>query len=152
LLKYILTFLFPALCFGSLFFKEGTNLKHSSLIFSGGVQQEVFGILTEQYEIGYFSTKRNNYGAKGSGFGGYSIGITSSPDNVYAQLLVGAVGLTTTDSQLGGNVAFKHDFSFGVKDRSGNGVGLGYCHISNAGLWKPNVGRDYIMFKVKVGL
>lgn len=137
---------------GSAFFKEGTNLDHSSLIFSSGIQNEIYGVLTEQYEVGYFSARPNNQGIKGSGFGDYSIGVTSDLPNFYAQLLVGITALTHTDSQIGGHLAVNHDFSFGIKDRGGNGVGFAYKHISNAGLFPPNIGRDYIMFKVDIGL
>lgn len=51
----------------------------------------------------------------------------------------GVVVLGHTDGALGGNAAFTEEAVLGYKT-----VSLGYKHISNAGLFPPNHGRDYI--------
>ena len=45
---------------------------------------------------------------------------------------------------------FGHDTGIGFKDKRGVAVDLSYRHFSNAGLWPPNYGRNFIVMRLTV--
>lgn len=53
--------------------------------------------------------------------------------------------ISDTDVYLGGHLEFNHNLYIGIKDKHDKSIGLSYRHISNAGLFMPNVGRDFYL-------
>lgn len=77
----------------------------------------------------------------------YVIGPSIGPEvwagGVFARAVWGPALLTHRDADLGGNFQFNQDFTVGLRD-SMSSIGLGYKHISSAGFYKPNRGKDYM--------
>ncbi len=123
---------------------------HSSLnvkAFSLSKQSYIGFGLTEQVEIGGFGDTYGR-GRLGSGFAFYSLGTTVDAQPFRLQALWGAGGITTTDDRLGGNFQFTHDLSIALYDSSNESIGIGWKHISSAGLSSPNKGRDFILMRM----
>ncbi len=79
---------------------------------------------------------------------GYRVASQSGP---FFEAFVGPTWISKPDSQLGSHLQISHDLSFGwLKD--GWGVGLGFKHISNAGMSQPNRGRDFLGFRFLIPL
>lgn len=57
--------------------------------------------------------------------------------------LFGIIVASNADGALGSPLAFTEEAILGYR-----AVGIGYKHISNAGLWVPNHGRDYLSVTV----
>ena len=59
----------------------------------------------------------------------------------------------TDDVSLSGHVQFATNIGAGWRDPgTGSEIGLNWKHFSNAGLSKPNIGRDLLMLSVAFGL
>lgn len=70
----------------------------------------------------------------------------------YAESLHGVGFINHPDGLLGSKFEFFHDVGFGIRDSANNSLGLDFKHTSNAGLSKPNIGRNFIAVKVGFGL
>lgn len=121
----------------------------ASKIFSLGYEDEFFGPLISQWELGVFSDS-SGHGRLSSGFGFYSIGVEVNPGYLVVRSLWGAGLITCPDSMLGGNFQFTQDLLIGVRDNRRNMIGLVYKHISSAGLELPNKGRDFLTIQVEI--
>lgn len=109
------------------------------------------GYVIQQVEIGGWIDSRRDLGRKDSGFGSYSLGIPVDFDVLFLQPLWGIGLITSPDSMLGGRFPqFFHNFTVGIKDSKGNSIGVNYSHVSSAGLYKINKGRDVL--SVRLGL
>lgn len=63
----------------------------------------------------------------------------------YFRAVIGMGLLTKKGKRLGGNFQFTEEVELGYKR-----VGIGYKHISNAGIKKPNLGRDFIQMSINI--
>lgn len=91
-----------------------------------------------------------DHNRKDSFYGKYMLGVKPGPQvGTYAKAFVGVAGLTAKDSQLGGHFQFSQDLALGVRDKR-SFVEIGYTHFSSAGIYKPNKGRDFVLFGVGV--
>ncbi len=106
-----------------------------------GHREPLFLGLTQQYEAGGWSDSAGN-GRHGSIYGAYLVGVEAGA-NAIARAMAGPAIIATPDSYLGGPIAFSEEFFVGFKSNSGNVVGVMYKHISNAGLYTQNMGRDF---------
>jgi hypothetical protein len=106
--------------------------------------------LIKQYEVGAYIDSRQDLGRRSSGFATASLGVHVNAAGTYCQALWGVGGITNVDSYLGGNFQFNQDLSVGFRDNNGAMIGVNYKHISSAGLYMPNVGRDFLMIKMSV--
>ena len=131
------------------YFKFGSGLDGafgSSKLGAFGYQEEIFGPLHSQIEGGMF-TRDGGYAL----FGAYSIGISVlTSGGIYAKVFTGPALLSGTDSRLSSLLEFNNDLELGLRDLSGVELGLVYKHMSNAGLWEPNPGRNWLMLKVSI--
>lgn len=92
------------------------------------------------------------YGRKGAGVGKLQFGVKPGPyTGLYGKAFGGPCLITATDVRLGSFYQFCTDVGIGVRDRD-SFVGIGYSHISNAGLKLPNSGRDYVVFEMGISL
>ncbi len=98
---------------------------------------------------GYFSDKSGDPTRQSSGFGSFGLGMLVDLKPIEVRVGYGLAAITTPDSYLGGQFPqFSGDLYLGVRDRVGNGIGVSYQHISSAGIWTPNVGRDFMILEV----
>ena len=133
--------------FGSSAKERAVEVKTASI----GKQRQFF-IFIDQWEVGGWFEQSNDPSRKSSGFIDYSVGLNVDAGYLYVQSLWGVAAITTKDSYLGGNFQFNQDFSLGVKDARGVAIGLNYKHMSSAGIFTPNVGRDFISIRLGVPL
>lgn len=86
---------------------------------------------------------------RGTGAGGYSF-VGLGPKLKFKPFVVKSFwsigGITHPDAKLGGHFQFSHDIGVGVNS-DGTGIGVGWKHISSAGLSMPNRGRDAILLE-----
>lgn len=120
--------------------------KNASLGYRGGI----FKNLHHKVELGGWTDTRKDLGRNGAGYGFYSLGVYVDADNFYGYSFVGAGGVTRTDSMLGGHFQFSEDVGIGIKDKRGVSIGLNYKHISSAGIYNPNQGRDFLQLSLGV--
>ena len=140
------------------FFKYGLGVKTKDQesisevkMFSVGRQSPFLYILEQKWEAGMWSDTHGD-GRKSSGFGGWSIGIEPKLGTFYIHSFWGLIGITHTDSMLSTNFQFMQDIGVGLRDARGISIGLGYKHISNAGIQQPNKGRDFFFAQLQIPL
>ena len=77
-------------------------------------------------------------------------GTTINPnEGIFINTYVGPGIITSTGSKLSGLLQFSINVGFGFKDPlTKNEIGINWKHISNAGLSRPNRGRDLILLSV----
>jgi len=131
-------------------FNSAKNSKVEVKMVSFGHQDPFFGYMIRQWEVGGWMDSRSDLGRKSSGFANGSIGVNIDVSRFYAQSLWGLGVVTTKDSMLGGNFQFNQDLGIGLKDARGMAIGLNYKHISSAGIFKPNQGRDFMSIKLSI--
>lgn len=157
--KYLLILTLCLSLHADLAFKYGVGLFQSAKdsnsetkVFSLAYQDTLLGtdFLIKQYELGMWSDSRQDLGRLSSGFFNMSFGVRVNAPGTYAEGLWGIGVVTHTDAYLGGNFAFNHDLSTGFRSESGATLGINYKHISNAGLYNPNIGRDFLMIKMGI--
>lgn len=139
---------------------EGTFVKY--MVSATGDYQDQKGLaigkqsewyfLDTKLEGGYiFDNHRQPTGTKDTAFGLASIGLEPTAGPLYIHFFQGAGLISTPDSLLGGRFQFFEDVGVGLRDQEKDiSVGLHYKHISSAGLYKPNKGRDMIGFQLMV--
>lgn len=127
-------------------FKVGRGIAHSeySTYYGLSGQEYFWHIFTQQLEVGGYTG--GNYSS--SGLLSYSIGLHLNSEKAYIEALSGIAGITTTDELLGSRFEFQHDVGVGLQNDALISAGIGYKHISNAGISEKNTGRDYIYFKL----
>lgn len=91
-------------------------------------------------------------GRKDSFYGALSWGYrVHLPLGLFASAFFGPGFITHPDTQLGGRFQFFHDVNVGVM-QDGFGMGLGFRHLSSAGLNRPNIGRDFLCMRFLIKL
>lgn len=98
-------------------------------------------ILKNKYEVGKIFDNRK--GAKDSFYSFMGLGIQPEVGPIYFNFFQNIGGITTKDSYLGGHFQFCEELGVGVKGRDNTTISLFYKHISNAGIQKPNMGKDF---------
>jgi hypothetical protein len=67
-----------------------------------------------------------------------------TPIGLFVDAYIGPAFIAKTDTRLGSHFQIKHDMGFGWSDDEGYGVGVFYCHFSDAGIsGEANYGRDF---------
>lgn len=139
------------------FFKYGVGIANSATesraevkILTIGRTMPLGSLLAHQWEVGGWVDNSSDQTRKGSGFGSYAFGVNVNAGYLYAQSLWGVCAITTRDSYLGGNLQFNQDLSVGLRDSRGVMVGANYKHISSAGIFMPNQGRDFLLIRLAI--
>lgn len=153
-MKYIMLFLLSSTALAT----DGTFVKYSvSAVgspssqkgISIGTQSDLFTILESKKEVGFWIDQTHRPGAKSSAFAQYSIGVEPTSGSFYINFFQGVGAISSKDSVLGGNFQFFEDVGVGIRDQNkGVAVGLHYKHISSAGIFKPNKGRDFLGLQI----
>lgn len=112
-------------------------------------KQSSWYMLETKTELGgWFDTRP---GAKSGAFGFYGVGVQPEAGAFYVNFFQSVGLISSPDAYLGGHFQFCEEVGLGIKDQDkGSMVGLFYKHISSAGIYKPNKGRD--MIGIQVGL
>lgn len=89
-----------------------------------------------------------------SGLGFLSIGPRVYPFSwMYFQNKVGVGFITTPDDLLGGPFQFEISMGLGVQEpMTGPNIGLEFFHISSAGIYQPNAGRNFWLLNIGIPL
>jgi hypothetical protein len=139
---------------------EGTFLKYSVNAHTEDVAaqkglslgyQDELAFLEKKWEIGFWSDHSGRDGAKSSAFGSYSIGVEPTAGALYVNFFQGVGLISSPDTVLGGPAQFFEDFGFGIRDQKTKvSIGFQYKHISSAGIFKPNQGRDTLGLQIMI--
>lgn len=153
----LLTLTLSSDCFAGTFFKFGTgiflpnNEKIGNVkLFSVGYEEPLFYLLDWKLEAGGFSDSKSNNDRRGSLFASIGPGVSVNGENFYSKVFWSAGGITGPDAMLGGPFEFFGDVELGLKDPRGNSIGFDYKHISSAGIYNINHGRDFLLIKVEI--
>jgi len=106
------------------------------------------GMFTQQVEIGGW-IDRFGQGRADSAYTAYQVGWQVDAPLI-ARIMTGPCMITTPDVYLGGRLNFKEDLYVGEEDSQGRTIGIKYNHISSAGIYTPNIGRDAL--GVEIGI
>lgn len=154
-LLFLIVAFFP---FRSARASEGTFLKYSLSANTGrsvdqkglsvGFQDEVL-FLEKKWEAGVWFDSRA--GAKSSAFASYSFGIEPQHGFFYVNFFQGIGLISNPDAILGGHPQFFADLGAGIRDfKKKVSLGFQYRHISSAGIFMPNLGRDTFGIQVMI--
>jgi hypothetical protein len=114
-----------------------------------GYREEIWYGIYWQNKLGYWGENSPDTSRKASFWGSSGLGLKVDLSPVEFRSGWGLAAITRPDSQLGGAFPqFNGEFYVGVRDKHDNGIGLQYEHISSAGIWKPNEGRDFITLQL----
>ena len=135
------------------YLKYGLGLNTSYITdvktFAVGVQRPLVAVFDYQLETGVYSDVSQTQGL--IGYTNACLGVSvNAQAGVYVKLFSGPALVTQTDTKLSGVFEFNHDFELGLRDNRGVSLGLDYKHMSNAGLYPNNVGRDFLMLKLQL--
>jgi hypothetical protein len=141
-----------------LFYKPGAGIYDGRIYgrittFNVGYEDELTPLFRQKVEIGYWNDLLKSRGHKDSFHGAYSIGakIMPSPSGgIYGESYLGVGLVQRPDVLLGSTFQFSHDIGVGIEDGAGRAIGISLKHYSNAGLVKPNWGRNFIQFSFKI--
>lgn len=131
-------------------FGSGRNSFAETKTISFGHQSPLGQYFIKQLELGGWTDTRGSEGRRGNVYLSGSIGLNVDAGYVFAQSLWGVAALPLTDSYLGGHLEFKEDATIGAKDLQGKRIGLNYTHISSAGIFMPNHGRDLLCLRLSL--
>ncbi len=157
-MKYLILLLIPLVSYADDYsFKYGmgiVNGEKSGTVKMFSLRQESHLVHAAHlaYEGGlWVDNGPKSAGRKGSLFGKAQLGVKPGwqSSGLYGKAFWGVAGLSHTDSQLGGNLQFASDFGVGIRDGS-SFIGIGYVHLSSAGIFKPNKGRDFMQLELGV--
>jgi len=115
-----------------------------------GYKEKLLGAFAYQLEGGFWTDSRKDLGRTGSAFASSSLGLNIEAGYFYTHAFCGPAVITDKDSMLGGHFQFNNDIGLGVKDKDGYSMGVNYKHISSAGIFTPNQGRDFLTIKLGV--
>lgn len=124
-------------------FGSGLNNTVGSGIYALGYENKFSDPFVYKIEFGGYGAG-SGVGRSGAVFGATMLGIRAgSIDGLNAQLLAGTQFISQTDVALSSNFQFTEEVSVSYQS-----LGLGYRHISNAGITRPNLGRDYYFLNI----
>lgn len=112
-------------------------------IFSLRAEGRVLGPIYDAREAGFWADTLGD-GRRNAAFGKYQLGIKPGPDvGIYGKAFLGAQLQSSIDTRLGGYFQFSEDFGIGIRDEI-SFIEIGYGHVSSAGIYEPNRGRDFL--------
>jgi hypothetical protein len=113
--------------------------------------QDDFSIFQTRYEGGFWIDNTEKQGAKSSAYISGLLGVEPSAGSVYVNLFQGIAAISCPDEVLGGPLQFVEEVGIGIRDQEKKvAVGLFYKHFSSAGIFMPNLGRDFIGVQVMI--
>lgn len=142
---------------GGSYFKYGVGILDPEIehwnnikLFELGYQDDLVSVLDYQMSAGVWVDQVPYLGRKSSGYLSWSPGISVTGDWYYLKGFWGVAILSHKDEILGGHFQFKNDLEVGLKDKRGVKIGGCYTHVSSAGIFSPNIGRDFGTVKLQI--
>lgn len=134
------------------YFKYGLGLNGGTTdmkTFAFGYQSPLGLVFDYQLEGGMYV---DNTEAQGLiGYINADVGLSViSKSGIYAKIFFGPALITQPDDRLSSILEFNHDLEAGFVDKRGVSLGVNYKHMSNAGLFPPNLGRDMLLLKLQI--
>jgi hypothetical protein len=130
-------------------FSSGVNTLAETKLLMVGRQTEVWGPFVNRYGVGGWTDCAGN-GRSDSAFFSDQIGFeVVTGTGTYASVYSGPTAITATDAYLGGHFQFQEDVHLGIQDQQSNSIGVMYKHFSSAGIYTPNIGRDFMGVEIK---
>lgn len=147
----------------NIFASWGVEFDHPGTEDKGAVKFVEFGRSGEQGRLAYtvgvggwidhtgYKTKAGGltYTAHSSGFAEALFGVEPKSDHFYITYKLGPAIITDSDALLGSNIQCGHEVGIGMRDVRDVRVGLVLKHFSNAGIVGPNIGRNFLGFRIE---
>lgn len=122
------------------------NNKFAAIGYQNHIKNTIFDY---QIEGGYFADATKGI-LQQTLFAGPSIGLSIENSGHYTKVFFGPSIVSHTDERLSIPFEFNADFEFGFQDSRGVGMGIGFKHMSSAGLGSPNLGRDFLYLQISL--
>jgi hypothetical protein len=114
-----------------------------------GYRSFIWDGLYWQNKAGVWIDNSGDPNRSSSGYASSGIGLEVDLKPIELRTGSGLAFITSPDHYLGGIFPqFDTDFYAGVRDRFGDGIGIKYDHISSAGIFSYNQGRDFVTFEI----
>lgn len=113
-----------------------SDVKHLSIGLEADLKENVY----YKFDLGYWADKRK--GAENSFYFAPALGLTISPWIFKAKVYAGVAAISETDTYLGGHFQFYEGVYLGIFEGKAS-IGLDLFHLSSAGLYSPNIGRNF---------
>jgi len=113
-----------------------------------GIEEDLWYNLKQRFNAGTWLDSRGN-GRISSAFGGYQLGFEVTNEVLQCSIWSGPTLITSPDIALGGPLQFNETLFLGVVDKNENSIGIAYNHFSSAGIYQPNLGKDFMGLEVK---
>ena len=91
--------------------------------------------------------------ALNTGYGCAQFGVELRPLSfMYVDNYFGPCYFHEAHGFISGKLQFATNLGIGWRDKTGSQIGLNWKHFSNAGIKRPNIGLDLVMFNLSFGL
>lgn len=154
----LLTFLTSCLCLAdsTIKLKYGVGIDPKKILddtyraIDIGYYTELEKSISYAFTVGYYGDKSVDLD---TAYGCAQFGVELHPFSfMYADNYFGPCYIHKAKGQISGHTQFVTNMGIGWRDSTGSQVGLNLWHMSNAGLSKPNIGTNLIMFNMSFGL
>lgn len=108
-----------------------------------GYQDTFYKRFAYHATVGGWTDSTGYLGAQDSGQFSCGVGIKPEWGPFSLSYFLGPALITNPDSLLGSNFQIVNEFQIAVMDAQGFGMALFAKHFSNAGIWRPNYGRNF---------
>ena len=114
-----------------------------------GYRQDLYGGFYWSYKGGFWADTSGDPTKSSSLFASTGPGFLIDLNPVEIRNGIGLSAISNPDSMLGGAFPqFQEDLSVTLRDIHGNGIGVQYSHVSSAGIYNPNIGRDFVIIEL----
>jgi len=141
-------FPFKSVADSNLALRMGSGIANTekSAIYSIGYEETFVDHFLYKIDAGAWTD--NQPERNGAPYGSVGLGPRLGSLKGFNLQIVGSVAIAGyTDSLLGSNFQFTEELTLGYGP-----VGFGYKHFSNAGIIRPNIGRDYVYLNLALPL
>lgn len=114
-----------------------------------GYEEQTPYMYDYRFGVGSFLDKSDKPGNKDSVYTHLTVGIQPRIDPLRLAYFIGPALISSPDNRLGSYLQCAHKFIVGFKDFRGASISFVYTHFSNAGLKRPNLGRDFLGIQVQ---
>lgn len=130
-------------------FNSAKNSASETKIGQVGYLFDLYGGTYLSGKVGYWGDGSGNPTRKSSAYLSSGVGLLIDLRPIEIRSGWSLAFITTPDSYLGGRFPqFNGELYLGLRDKSGNGIGVQCEHISSAGLITPNAGRDFCIVQL----
>ena len=158
--KLLLTALITLICLNKAFSDDKVSdqfvLDAGVGVFNTTMMRTLSGSYQQEWEYPFFTrttlglwVDNSGNGQSNSGFISEQLGYEIRHNGTIVSIFTGPSFITTPDTVLGGYFQFVSDLHLGLEDTRHNYLGVFYRHISSAGLYYPNLGRDMVGLEIR---